>query len=123
MGEKNILAYFKTPEAAEGAKKKLQALRPVDISIDRFSKYPGDGSDQVMNPLSGDVPSLGYLTLNADFSNKSAAIMAAADPSASGLSDGGQDEISGRDILLTAVVDEAVHEKALKIIKDAGGLV
>jgi hypothetical protein len=40
---------------------------------------------------------------------------------ASGMSDGGQDVITGRNILLVAVVDESVYNKATGIIRDAGG--
>jgi hypothetical protein len=121
MTEKNILAYFKTPEEAEGIASKLKALRAIDISIDRISEYPGEGVERTMNPITGDIESLGDLTLNADFSNKSAAILAAADVDASGMSDGGQGGPSGRDILLTAVVEEQIFDKALKLVKDGGG--
>lgn len=121
MIEKNILAYFKTPEEAESIASKLNALRAIDISIDRISEYPGEGVERSMNPITGDIQSLGDLTLNADFSNKSAAILAAADVDASGMSDGGQGGPSGRDVLLTAVVEEQVFDKALKLVKDGGG--
>jgi hypothetical protein len=123
MAEKNILAYFHSPEQAEGIASKLKALRAVDVQIDRFGRYPGDGIEHVMNPITGDFASLGNLTLNADFGNKSAAIAAAADPSASGMSDGGQGGPTGRDILLTAVVEESVYEQALRVIQEGGGLV
>lgn len=43
MSEKSILAYFKTPEEAEGVSRKLQALRAEEISIDRFSRFGGAG--------------------------------------------------------------------------------
>lgn len=122
MTEKNILAYFKTPEEAEGIASKLKALKAIDISIDRISEYPGEGVQQKTNPITGDIESLGDLTLNADFSNKSAAILAAADVDASGMSDGGQGGPSGRDVLLTAVMEEQVFDKALKLVKDGGGM-
>lgn len=123
MAEKNILAYFKSPEEAEGVSMKLKSLRVNDVSIDRFSRYPGEGVDHIMNPITGDFASLGNLTLDADFSNKSAAILSAADVSASGMSDGGQGGPTGRDILLTAVVEEQIFDKALQVIKDGGGQV
>lgn len=122
MTEKNILAYFKTPEEAEQVKAKLTSLRAIDVSIDRFSKYPGDGADDIMNPITSEFGSLGNLTLDASFSSKSSGIMAATDVSASGFSDGGQGGPTGRDILLTAVMPEDTHHKALKVIEEAGGL-
>lgn len=123
MAEKNILAFFKSMEDAEGARAKLQALRAADIAIDRFGRFPGEGVDRIINPLTGDFPGLGYLTQDADFADKSAAILAAADVTASGMSDGGQDAVTGRDVLLTAVIDEQNVDQALRIIREAGGLV
>jgi hypothetical protein len=126
MSEQAILAYFHSPEQAEGAASKLRALRVGTIRIDRFSPYPsaGDmGAERIMNPITSDFPGLGSLTLNARFDSREAAIMAAADPSASGLSDGGYDRVTGRDILLTAVVDEGIYEQALRVCEQSGGLV
>jgi hypothetical protein len=119
--EKNILAYFKTPEEAEGAAQKLHALRAVDVSIDRFSRYPGDGIEHRENPATGDITSLASLTLDADVSGRSPGILLAAGTDASGMSDGGQGGPTGRDILLTAVVDESVHHQALSVVEQAGG--
>lgn len=119
--EKNILAYFKSPEEAEGAAQKLYALRAVDVSIDRFGKYPGDGLEQRQQPLTGDFPSLASLSLDADVSGRSPGILMAAGTDASGMSDGGQGGPTGRDILLTAVVDESVHHQALRVVEQAGG--
>ncbi|GIQ69707.1 hypothetical protein DUZ99_05510 [Xylanibacillus composti] len=122
MAEKNILAYFKSPEEAEGVKAKLEVLRAIDISIDRFSRYPGDGVEHIENPITGDITSLADLTLGADVSSRSAGILTAVDPGASGLSDGGQDDPVGRDILLTAVMPEETHEQAIQVIEQAGGM-
>ncbi|CAM3438093.1 hypothetical protein [Marinicrinis lubricantis] len=120
MTEKNILAYFNTPEEAEGVARKLKALRALDVSIDRFSRYPGEGVQRNMNPITGDFAGLGNLTLDADYSNKSAAILSAADPSASGMSDGGQGGPTGKDILLTAVMPEETFHQALEVCRQAG---
>lgn len=122
MAEKNILAYFKTPEEADAVAAKLKGPGTVDVSVDRIGKYPGDGVSRAINPINGDFPGLGYLTLDADFSNQSAAILAGADASASGMSDGGDNDITGRDILLTAVVEESFYEEALKLVRSGGGL-
>jgi hypothetical protein len=122
--EKNILAYFKSPEEAEGAAQKLHALRAIDVSIDRVSKYPGGGGGaHAENPIAGDFGSLASLTLGADVGGNSPGILMAAGTDASGLSDGGQGGPTGRDVLLTAVVDEGVHRQALSVIEQAGGAV
>ncbi|MNN17819.1 hypothetical protein D3C81_1310150 [compost metagenome] len=101
MGEKNILAYFKSPEEAEGVARKLNSLRAIDVSIERFS-----GSVENNSSL--------------DFSN-SIGILAASNPTASGMSHGGQGGPTGHDILLTAVVDESIHHQALRIVEEMGG--
>lgn len=119
--EKNILAYFKTPEEAEGAAQKLRALRAIDVSIDRFSKNPGDGMEHRENPVTGDIPSLASLSLDSDISERSPGILLAAGTDASGMSDGGQGGPTGRDVLLTAVVEESVHRQALRVVEQAGG--
>jgi len=123
MSERNILAYFKTPEEADGVRSKLQALRAIDTQIDRISRYPGPAVDETSNPITGNITGLGGLTMDAIETSRSAGILMAADPSASGLSHGGQGGPTGRDILLTAVVDESVYEKALRLIEEAGGQV
>jgi len=121
MAERNILAYFHSPEQAEGAKRKLQALRVIDMSIDRIDAYPGSGNQDIMNPITSDFSGLGELSLDGEFSNKSAAIMAATDPDASGLSDRGTEELSGKNILLTAVVSDDEYDKAVTIVREFGG--
>jgi len=124
MAEKNILAYFKNRDEAEGALTKLRTLRVSDLSIDHIGRFPGEGSDHMENPINSDFPGLGYLTLGGNFSDRNAGILAAADVSASGMSSGrGEDDTMGRNYLLTAVVDESVHEQALRVVKEAGGLV
>lgn len=101
MGEKNILAYFKSPEEAGEAATKLRALRAADVSIDRIGRYEEGYSEEFGSSLG---------------------ILRAADPSSSGMSHGGQGGPTGRDILLTAVVDEGIHHQALRLIEDLDGL-
>ncbi|WP_419872619.1 hypothetical protein [Candidatus Pristimantibacillus sp. PTI5] len=123
MAEKNILAYFKSPEQAEKALEQIKTLKLADSSIDRFDGYPGDGLDHIENPVTSDFPSLGSLTLGGDFL-PNAGILAAASVSASGMSSGGEaNEITGRDILLTVVIEEEDFEKAMAIVQNEGALV
>ncbi|PYI51840.1 hypothetical protein [Paenibacillus flagellatus] len=124
MTEKNVLAYFKSREDAEGAAAKLKALRIEDMRIDEVGRFPGEGIDHVENPVNADFPSLGYLTLGGDFTDRNAGILAAADVSASGMSaGGGEDDTMGRNFLLTAVMSEDVHHQALRVVQESGGLV
>lgn len=123
MAEKAILAYFNTPDQAERALERLKTLKLVDSRIERFDGMPGDGVDRIMNPITGDFDSLGSLTLSGDFDNRSAGILAATNVSASGYSSGGtENRVSGRDILLTAIVEEQDFEKAQQIVDEAGAL-
>jgi hypothetical protein len=124
MAEKNILAFFNSPEQAEKALSELKKLALTDSSIDSVDGYPGDGSDRIMNPITGNVPGLGYLTLGGDFDSRDAGILAAASVSASGMSSGGPDnEVTGRNIVLTAVVEEQDFEQAVQIVRSCGALV
>lgn len=122
MAEKNILAYFRSPEEAEGAAQKLRALRAIDVSVERISEVPGADAYHGGNPVSGDFTSLADLTLGAEVTGSSPGILLAADPDASGLSGGDGKTAGGRDVLLAAVVDEQVHRQAMRVIEEAGGL-
>jgi len=125
MTERTVFAYFNTPEQAGKALDKLRALRLVDYEINRFNGYPGKGIqhlDRIENPITGDFPGLGYLTLGGNFS-PDAAILAATSVSASGYSSGGsENRVSGRDIMLTAIVEEEDYERAYEIVRDEGAL-
>lgn len=125
MSERTLMAYFKTPWEAQQAVEKLKSLRLIEHSIDRFDGYPGEGAqhlDKIENPLSADFPGLGYLTLGGNFI-PDAGILAAVSVSASGYSSGGADNrVNGRDILLTAVVDEDDYDEAQQIVQDSGAL-
>lgn len=121
MKERNILAGFKSLDAAERAAQALKQAGFQTIQVDGVGQYPGEGVEKVMNPITGEIPSLGNLTLDADFPNgRDASVLAAADPSASGMSDGGQDAI-GSSILLTCVVPENQGDQATQLIRSFGG--
>src|SRR5947209_3817496 len=98
--DKGVLAYFKSVEEAESVSAKLKAMRVKELQIDRISRYVGDPVDETMNPLTGNFTGLGGLVMDADETSDSAGILMATDPSASGMSDGGQGGPTGRDILL-----------------------
>lgn len=120
MDEKSIFAYFKTEDEAKDVEEKIKSLGVIDIQIDRVNKYPLGSSNKLTNPLTGKPSSQATLTLGAS-GDKDTGVLASADVSASGMSDGGQDVITGRNILLVAIVDESVYEDATGIISDAGG--
>lgn len=122
MGEKNILAYFKTIEQAEQIANQIKSLGISDVQIDRIHQYPGgDTSDQLMNPATGQIGSLSNLTLG----NISGDVgpLTAADTSVSGMSNGGGSFVTGRDVLLAAIVDESQFDSIREQIRSQGGLI
>jgi len=122
MAERNLLAGFISFDDAQAAEKALKQAGFTEIQVDDVSPYPGEGVQQVMNPITGNIPSLGHMTLDADFSSKSASILAATDVSASGMSDGdGMMPEVNQGVLLTAVVPAEKADQAEKIIKEYGG--
>ncbi|RJE84289.1 hypothetical protein D3P07_23255 [Paenibacillus sp. 1011MAR3C5] len=124
MAEKNILAYFRSPKQAEKALHRIKSLKLVDSSIDRFDGYTGDGVDHIMNPLTSNFDSLASLTLGGDFPDPDAGVLASTSVSASGMSSGGEDnETSGRNILLTIVIEDDDFDKAMAIVQEEGALV
>lgn len=126
MAERAVLAYFNTPDQAKQAVEEMKSLRLIDYAIERFDGYSGTGMqhlDQLGNTIDGSFRGLGFLTLGGDFDNPDAAILAAASVSASGMSSGGPDNrVTGRDILLTAIVDAEDYEEATRIAQAAGAL-
>ncbi len=120
MAEKPVMVYFKTPEQARKALDQMKSeFGVIESEIDRFDGYPGGGYDP-NNPITGDIPSLGSITLNGNFGRDSG-ILAAASASASGMSSGGN-MVSGFDILLTAIVDEKNGDRAMQIAQECGCL-
>jgi len=122
MSEKYILAYFNSAEQARVVAQQIQPLGVIDMQIDRINPYPGHGIDRLVNPLTGNVPSLANLTMDANPTSLDASVLMGADISASGMS-GQIDDTASRDILLTVVIDEKNHLQALDIVRQNGGLV
>lgn len=121
--EKNVLAYFKTRDEAHEVLNKLKALRVEDARIDHVDKYPQESREIQVNPATGNISSLGALTQEADVDSRDAGVLMAADPAASGLSGGSGNSVTGRNILLTAIVDESIHHQVLHLVEQAGGMV
>ncbi|AFH64585.1 hypothetical protein [Paenibacillus mucilaginosus] len=129
MAEQSIMAYFHSPAQAESCIGKLKALRASEVRVDQFGEYPGPGVQETMNPITGNIPSLGFLTLGASGLDRNSGVLAATETDASGF--GGtmadvmesfsQEDVSRRDTLLTVIIDESVAEQARHIIREAGG--
>lgn len=128
MSERTVFAYFNTPDQAKQAVERMRSrsLKIVEHAIERFDGYSGTGIqnlDQLGQTITGNFPGLPYLTLGGDFDNPDASVLAAASVSASGMSTGGPDNrVTGRDILLVAVVEEEDYEEAVRIAQAEGAL-
>jgi len=118
----NILAYFKSPEDANKVLEQIKSLGVTEIQIDHLRKYTLGSADQFMNPLNGDTHSQATLTLGAN-EGRDSGILLSTDVNASGMSDGEQDPITGRDIILGAVVNEAIWDRCRQLIREGDGLV
>lgn len=121
MAERNILAYFNTVAQAEAIANRIKNMGINNVQIDRIHKFPEGTADRLMNPVTGQIGSLSNLTLG-DISGD-VGPLTAADTSASGMSDGGGTAVSGRDILLAAIVDESQFEQLRQDIQAQGGLI
>lgn len=119
MSEKSILAYFKSPEEAEGVSRKLQALRVTELSIDRFTRFSGGGLQNAVNPVTGSLARMDSMTAVSAHSG----ILSAAHTSSSGMSHGGDGGPTGRNIVLTVIVQPESYQQALSIIEEAGGMI
>lgn len=119
MSERYILAYFKSPEEAEGVARKLKALRVVELSVDRFSRYEGTILGSGVNPVTGNVARMDSMTTASIHTG----VLSGADNSASGMSHGGDGGPTGRNIVLTVIVNSETYDQALHLIEEAGGLI
>ncbi|RUS47360.1 hypothetical protein [Cohnella sp. AR92] len=124
--ERTLFAYFNTPDQAKEAVSRMKSLQLADYAIERIDGYSGTGIqslDRIGGTITGDFPSLAHLTLNGDFDDKDAAVLAAASVSASGMSSGGPDNrVTGRDIMLVAIVADGDYAEAERIAQECGAL-
>ncbi|WP_052476079.1 hypothetical protein [Cohnella kolymensis] len=133
MAERSILAYFNTPDQAKKALNQLQQLKLVDAKIDRFNGVPNDGPD-FNGPETTDIPTMGSALADVptmgpavggndlgppgrDAGEVTAVLGVNEEPG--GVAPGWS---GGRDILLTAIVQEEDYDHAMNIVHRAGAL-
>jgi len=119
---KSILAYFPGRRMAEKAARALNDEGFDEMEITRVSRYPGDQTQHITNPVTGDIASLATLTLGVDIENNSEEILLTTDPSASGQASAGG-TADGQAFLLVVVTDPARHEQAAEILKQHGAYI
>ncbi|MNI92054.1 hypothetical protein D3C73_1498000 [compost metagenome] len=89
------------------------------MSIDRFSRFGSPGQAYGINPVTGNLAGMDSMTAVHAHSG----ILSAASTSSSGMSHGGDGGPTGRNILLTVIVDPEIYPQALSIIEEAGGMI
>jgi hypothetical protein len=118
--ERAIIAGFRTMEDAEKAGQELKALGMLDMSIERVSLYPvTEYEKDPENPITGDFPGLASATFDRNM-DRNSSILASVDPSASGMSDGNDQDV-GIDVVLTVVISDQKFDQAEKIVRERGG--
>lgn len=120
MKERTVLASFYSEEEAKQAAEQIKALGIEVAEVDQLHAYNGFTPEKRSFTISGDIPSLASLTLNTTPFSRDAGILMAADPSASGMSDG-QDNITGRNYLLTVISPNETVPKVVSLIKSNRG--
>lgn len=120
MGQRNLLAAFRTVDDAQKTRETLSKAGYHDMQIEQIDPYPGEGVEKVSNPITGQLDSLSEMALDADATSKSDAIMNAANEEASGMSDGNPFETE-ENVLLTVVTDDQHADTAQSIIQKFGG--
>ncbi|MCL6441969.1 MAG: hypothetical protein K6T83_00655 [Alicyclobacillus sp.] len=119
MSERTVLASFYSAADAKQAAEQIHALGIEVAQVDTLHAHPGVESDVDSFLISGDIPSLSAITLNT-LGSRDANVLLAADPSASGMGDG-QDNVTGRNYLLTVVSPESQVDEVVRVIKACGG--
>lgn len=121
-----VLAFFGSSQKALEAQKRLKAAGFDAEQVDQVHRYPGDGTQNLMNPTQGRFRSLAELSLGADVDiTENPGPLMAADPSASGFAIPLAEELPGATgFMVTTLVetDQAADEVA-KIVEEMGGYV
>ncbi|MCL6636178.1 MAG: hypothetical protein K6T29_10535 [Peptococcaceae bacterium] len=125
-GERSILAYFPTGEAAREAAGELNGAGLGFSQVDRVSRYGTTMDPQSNNPINLAVTGTGP-TLYSDSAGEELSdaerVLLAADPSVSGYGSPGYGTAGGLAFLLTLVTPGDNVDRAVEIIKRHGGTV
>lgn len=119
---RHIQAYFSEMNDAQSAATSLQALGAGQVQTDRSTAFePSRDEASAVLPIVPQVQG----AYGAPFTPQTGALMFTAfdDEGAQRMGDGDADATDAGEPVLTAVVDEALYEKAIDIITKHGGRV
>lgn len=121
ISERSILSYFETSAEAKAAEHELREQGIQVVQVDQFGHVPGSElSEEVHNPMTGEVQSNAGLVLGSALDDDSARLLG-SDPAVSGLA--GTDHVRGRSFILTVVTDDKHVDRAVRVIKKHNGFV
>ena len=120
MSTQTVLASFYSNEEATEAANQCRILGCEVAQVDELRAYTGVIPTKRTYPISGNIQSLSSLTLDVVAASRDASVLLAADPAASGLSDG-QDNVTGRNYLLTVICEPGSVDSVVQIIRSHHG--
>ncbi|MCL6547438.1 MAG: hypothetical protein K6T30_00840 [Alicyclobacillus sp.] len=120
MAERTVLASFYSEADASRAAEQIRDLGVEVTQVDELHAYGGEQPERHSFLISGQFAGLATLTLSHTPSTRDSGVLLAADPSASGMTDG-EDNITGRNWLLTVVCPEHLVDQVVTRIKACGG--
>lgn len=124
-GERSILAYFPSSNAAQRAVDELKAAGYETISLDRVSRFGVEDDAEVNYAVAGRAETITGLTLYSagtdSLSNSESRVLLAADHSVSGYGAVDYGVAGGRAFLVTVVTSEDQVQPAVEILEKNGG--
>jgi len=121
-GERSIISYFPSSTKAQKAMDELKKSGYQTMEMNKVGFYRAMTNAEYNNPINR-ASSLAALTMYSDGGmDKNPGILLAADPSASGLSTGGE-LVGGKGFSVVVVTNEEGLNKAVKIIEKNDGYV
>ncbi|MDN5294067.1 MAG: hypothetical protein PWQ91_160 [Eubacteriales bacterium] len=126
-GTRAIMAYFASEGRAEKAAAALRTAGFEEVQVEHISRY-GESRDREMNnPVAGRAEALTGLTVYGEgmdrFEDNDVRALMAADPGNSGMAAHNYGLAGNKPYLLALLVREEEAEKAVRIIREHGGMV
>ncbi|MQL51111.1 hypothetical protein GFC01_02280 [Desulfofundulus thermobenzoicus] len=126
-GERSILAYFPSSNAARRAVEELKAAGYEIVGLDRVSRFGVEDDAEVNYAVAGRAETITGLTLFSagidSLANSDSRVLKAADPSVSGYGAHDYGVAGGRAFLVTVVTGGDRVQPAVAILEKHGGQV
>lgn len=121
MPESAVIAYFKSPDLANGAIEHLRNRGFDTVQMDTFSHFPdAESADRYFNPRTGDERRSLTALVEGIPGGGDTRPLAAAMPTASGMADNAT-FVSGENYIVTVVCDSNQLSEAQQLLAAYGG--